>query len=129
MIRISNHAEEPAKWYSEEMDWNNKDGNVIAVWDGCIINENEYEDFEKFVKKEVKSEVEPIGSMLAGDGTSIFVFLVKTNIPQFSIWRFKLTGMRWWYDAFWETNGGRVIKDSEILPIIQKLGLTINRSN
>ncbi len=129
MLRIANEIEGEAKWFSEESDWNNKDGDVIAIWEGCVINEEEYRDFEKFVLKESKSVVEPIGSFESEEGLSTFVFLVKSNIPHFSLWRFKLSGMRWWYDAFWETNGGRVVKDSEILPIIKKLGLTINRSN
>ncbi len=126
MIRVENQVEGIALWYSEESDWNTPDGTVIAIWDGCVIKEEEYKDFEQFVLKESKSVVEPIGSFESEEGLSTFVFLVKSNVPQFSLWRLKLSGMRWWYDAFWETNGGRVVKDSEILPIIDKLGLTIN---
>lgn len=126
MIRLGNQVEEKALWYSEESDWNTPDGTVIAIWDGCKIKEEEYKDFIGFVKEEANSEVEPVGTFDTDDGFSVFVFLVKTNIPQFSIWRFRLPGMRWWFDAFWETNGGRVAKDSEILPIINKLGLTIS---
>ena len=129
MIKLANQEEGKALWYSEESDWNTPDGTVIAIWDGCKINEDEYTDFTNFVKKEANSDVEPVGSFDDKDGFSIFVFLVKTNVPQFSIWRFKLPGMRWWFDAFWETNGGRVATDAEILPIINKLGLTISGVN
>ena len=126
MIKLANQEEGKSLWYSEEFDWNTADGTVIAIWDGCKIKEEEYSDFKSFVKNEANAEVEPIGSFDDKDGLSIFVFLVKTNVPQFSIWRFKLPGIRWWFDAFWETNGGRVATDAEILPIINKLGLTIS---
>jgi hypothetical protein len=126
MRRLANQEEEKALWLSEDNDWNTPEGNVIAVWDGCIIKEEEYKDFQNFINEEVSSEVEPVGSFDTAEGTAMFVFIVKSNVPQFSIWRFKLPGMRWWFDAFWETNGGRVAKDSEILPIINKLGLTVS---
>ena len=126
MIRLSNQSEEKTVWFSEESDWNTPDGTVIAIWEACQIREDEYQDFISFVKKEANAEVEPVGSFDTDEGYTIFVFLVKTNVPQFSIWRFRLPGMRWWFDTFWETNGGKVAKDSEILPIINKLGLKIN---
>lgn len=126
MIRVGNQLEEKALWYSEEADWNTPSGYVISVWDGCVIKDEEYKDFMNFVKDEVDSEVEPIGSFNTLEGTAIFVFLVKTNVSKFSIWRFRLPGMKWWFDTFWQVNGGRIANDSEILPIISKLGLTIN---
>jgi len=126
MIKITYKTNEPSTWFSEEADWNTPDGTVIAVWEGCVITAEEYPDFINFVKKESNSEVEPIGSFNTAEGIPMFVFIVKSNVPQFSIWRFKLPGMRWWFDAFWKTNGGRVVKDSEILPIINKLGLTVS---
>ena len=129
MIKLANQEEGKSLWYSEESDWNTPDGTVIAIWDGCKIKEDEYSDFTSFVKIEANVDVEPVGSFDDKDGLSIFVFLVKSNVPQFSIWRFKLPGMRWWFDAFWETNGGRVATDTEILPIINKLGLTISGVN
>ena len=129
MIKLANQEEGKSLWYSEESDWNTPDGTVIAIWDGCKIKEDEYSDFKSFVKTEANADVEPVGSFDDKDGLTIFVFLVKTNVPQFSIWRFKLPGMRWWFDAFWETNGGRVATDTEILPIINKLGLTISGVN
>jgi len=126
MIKITYKTNEPSTWFSEEADWNTPDGTVIAVWEGCIITAEEYPDFISFVKKESDSEVEPIGSFKTAEDVTVFVFLVKTNVARFSTWRFKLPGMRWWFDAFWKNNGGRVVKDSEILPIINKLGLTVS---
>lgn len=126
MIRFNNQPEEPSTWFSEEADWNTPDGSVIAVWEGCIIKEEEYPDFINFVKEETDSDVEPIGSFKTADDSETFVFLVKTNVSRFSTWRFKLPGMRWWFDMFWRVNGGRNVSEMEIVPIIIKLGLKIN---
>lgn len=126
MIKLGNQTEEPSTWFSEETDWNTPDGSVIAVWEGCVITEEEHPDFISFVKKEIDSEVEPIGSFKTAEDMTVFVFLVKTNVARFSTWRFKLPGMRWWFDMFWRVNGGRSVSEMEIVPIITKLGLTIN---
>lgn len=126
MIRIGSHSDETALWYSEEADWKNVEGHPIAVWQGCVIQTEEYNDFIGLIKKEINSDIEPIGSFQTADDLSMFVFVVKTNVPQFSLWRFNLPGIRWWFDAFWKINGGRIANDSEILPIINKLGLVIN---
>jgi hypothetical protein len=126
MIKFGNQTEEPSTWFSEEADWNTPDGSVIAVWEGCVITEEEHPDFISFVKKEIDSEVEPIGSFKTAEDMTVFVFLVKTNVARFSTWRFKLPGMRWWFDMFWRVNGGRSVSEMEIIPIITKLGLKIN---
>ena len=114
------------RWFSEDNDWTNSEGDTIAVWDGCIIAENEYEDFKQFIRKESGADTEPIGSFVDENKTEVFVFLVKSNIPQFSIWRFRCPGIKWWYDTFWSVNGGRLVSSSEITPILNKLGLKIN---
>lgn len=126
MIKFGNQTEEPSTWFSEEADWNTPDGSVIAVWEGSVITEEEHPDFISFVKKEIDSEVEPIGSFKTAEDMTVFVFLVKTNVARFSTWRFKLPGMRWWFDMFWRVNGGRNVSEIEIVPIITKLGLKIN---
>jgi hypothetical protein len=126
MIKFGNQTEEPSTWFSEEADWNTPDGSVIAVWEGCILKEEEYSDFISFVKKEIDSEVEPVGSFKTAEDMTVFVFLVKTNVARFSTWRFKLPGMSWWFDMFWRVNGGRSVSEIEIVPIITKLGLKIN---
>lgn len=113
-------------WLSEDNDWTNKDGHTISVWHGCDISESEYPDFIDFVKTEIGADVEPVGSFNTVDKMIIFVFLVKSEIEKFAIWRFNVGGIRWWYDAFWETNGGQEVADTELLPIIEKLGLTVN---
>lgn len=114
---------EKTVWFSGENDWTNKDGHTIAVWEGTIIREDEYPDFISWIKEESGADAEPVGSFQLKGGLTVFVFLVKTNIPKFSIWRFRLPGMRWWYDMFWETNGGREVDDKELIPILDKLGL------
>ena len=129
MLRLGSKVDTEALWYSEENDWTTESGDTIAVWQGCIIKEDEYSDFVEFVKEEANAEVEPIGNFKTLDGLEIFVFLVKSGIERFSTWRFNLQGMRWWFDAFSEVNCGKHVKDSEILPIINKLGLTISGAN
>jgi len=126
MRRLFSQTDEPSTWFSEEEDWNTPDGKVIAVWEGCILKEEEYSDFISFVKNEIDSDVEPIGSFKTAEDRSVFVFLVKTNVARFSTWRFRLPGMRWWFDMFWDVNGGRSVSEMEIVPIIAKLGLKIN---
>lgn len=115
-------------YYSHENDWVNKERYTIAVWSGCDVKETEYPDFIGFVKEEINSEVEPVGSFKAADGNIVFVFLVKTNVSKFSIWRFRLPGMRWWFDMFSVINGGLEVEENEITPIIDKLGLKIEIS-
>ena len=33
--QLANDCQNPL-WFSEEADWNSKDGHTIAVWEGCI---------------------------------------------------------------------------------------------
>lgn len=118
---------EISKWYSGENDWcNNPDQHTIVVWDGCVITKQEYPEFVEWVKTEANADVEPIGSFQTTDGIEMFVFLLKSNIERFSIWRFRVEGMKWWFDAFAEINGGRTAKNSEIEPILSKLGLKVD---
>lgn len=114
------------RWFSDENDWNTQDGATIAVWAGCIIKDEEKSDFVNFIKDEADSDVEVVGNFETADGTATAVFLVKSNIPRFSIWRFRVPGIRWWYDAFWQVNGGLEVADEELMPILDKLGLKIN---
>jgi hypothetical protein len=112
------------KWFSSENDWTDKFDRTIAVWPGTILKPEEYQAFKDFIKSESGADVEVIGSMRDPEGSEIVVFTVYGEIGNFSVWRFQL-GMRWWYDMFWSTNGGRIFSDEEILPIIEKLGLKI----
>jgi len=72
------------------------------------------------------SNVTPIGSFADINGIVHFVLLVEDNIGKFSIKRLGMDGVRWWYDLFSEVNGGLCVKDEEILPILEKLNLSIN---
>jgi hypothetical protein len=128
MIRKMDFDNKP-RWFSEEKDWIDKNADNICCWRGCIIEEENYEDFRRFVWKEAQADVEPIGSFTTENRIPVFVFIVKSNIAYFSIWRFRLDGIMWWYDYFWEMNGGRRVSDKEIMPIIEKLGLTVKKES
>jgi hypothetical protein len=129
MIR-SQELDNIPRWFSEEKDWEDADGNTICCWKGCIIEESEYEDFRKFLKDEGKTEAEPIGSFTTENGMIVFVFIVKTNVTHFAVWRLRFNGeIMWWYDFFWEMNGGKRVSDQEIMPIIEKLGLTVKKES
>lgn len=101
-------------WYSEDSDWNDANGNPIAIWEGCIVQQDEHDELKQFFKTEFYTDVEPLGMIEFKNGTNSFIFTVKSNVSGFSINRFKLDGVRWVYDAFSEVNGGRKISDEEI---------------
>lgn len=120
-VGVNNYS----KWFSEDTDWESN-GFSIAIWSGTIVDESEYNDVKEFFLEETGSDVEPIGSFVDNNGIIHFVFLVENNIGAFSIKRFQIGGIRWWYDFFAEVNGGACIKEEEFLPIIEKLNLVIN---
>jgi hypothetical protein len=125
MERLIKEGTTNPTWYSTDNDWVDAKGNVIAVWTETIIRDDEYKDFTEFILDSCGAQVEPIGSFVNADGLETFVFTVLTEVPKFSIWRFKIGGMRWWYDMFWETNGGQEVHDEEMKTILSKLGLEV----
>lgn len=124
MLKVSNN--DKTIYFSEEHDWSDKSNNVIAVWAGANIPENEYEEVLEYFNSVFGYDVEftIIGSF-QGVRFPVFVFLVKKNVAKFGITRFGVQGLRWWYDLFSKINGGFEVEDKSFNDIIDKLGLTI----
>lgn len=125
MVKVQSIDNKPT-WFSEDNDWNSANGYTIAVWAGCILSQEHYPDFVEFVETEAGAKVEPVGSFKTAEDLPVFVFLVKSNISKFSIWRLNHSGMRWWFDMFSYMNNGEQVAEEEILPVIEKLGLKVN---
>jgi hypothetical protein len=109
---------------STDKDWTNSKGETIAIWPGTILPVEQYSDFVNFFKKEFETDVEVIGTLMYGENECV-VFVCSNMSGSFPVKRLEL-GVRWWYDFFWEVNGGKVMSElTNIDEILSKLGLEI----
>jgi hypothetical protein len=112
-------------YFSEDEDWSTENGNTIMVWQNTIVPEEEYDEFNNFIKEEFEGNSIPIGSFNGPNDSINFVFTID-NVSKISTKRFNLEGLRWWYDVFSTVNGGLEVNDTNFIGIINKLGLKIN---
>ena len=116
------------RFVSQESDWTDAHGNTVVIWPGTLITKKEYPEFVDWIKEETGATAAPIGSFSDDDGLTYFVFTVgQEGLDTFTLWRFN-TGMRWFYDAFWEMNTPPSISSegelSRFYEILEALGIS-----
>ena len=78
------------------------DFRQLCIWEGTLVGESEYDDFQKYIKAELglKNNICLVGTVVTLLGNrSDFCFLMhKDDIPNSALKRLML-GIRWWEDV------------------------------
>ena len=101
--------------------------NQLCVWHGCVVGEENVQDFEKYfldefgvkVKylTEIKTNPDLDGNgkvFLTGGRNDLFFYLHDDDVVSFAIQRLQM-GIRWWEDVIYYNSGNSHLYPAEFI--------------